>query len=392
MPAPRTRTMTATAPRFAVRSPDVTVEEAVSATQRDEFVRFQAECYPNDPNFVPPIIAERRDFIDARVNPFFQQARAAFFLARRGGRVVGRIAAVVDTRYNRFHDTLDGFFGLFECQNDPGLAAALFEVASDWVRKQGMKRLVGPVNLAFHYEAGLLVDGFDRVPSIMTPYNPRYYARLIEANGFTQMKELWSYELLATDFAEKLVRLADRARKSGEVRVRRLDTRNPENDIRRIKAIFETMLKPGFGFAPMSEAEFQGVVDRLRPVIQLRPELSLIAEVGGEAVAFGIMLPDMNIALKAAGGYLFPLGFAKMLWAARKIERLRALLFGIKDGFRRRGIDALLAHEMYKEATRLGYTSAEVGWVSEDDKLINRMILGTGAKRIKIYRIYERAV
>lgn len=392
MPTARTRPLTAAAPRFAVRSPDVSVEEAVSAGQRDEFIRFQAECYPDDPNFVPPIVAERRDFLDARVNPFFQQARAAFFLARRAGRVVGRIAAVVDTRYNRFHDTLDGFFGMFECQNDPGLAAALFEVAADWVRKQGMKRLVGPVNLAFHHEAGLLVDGFDRVPSIMTPYNPRYYARLIEANGFKQLKELWTYELLATDFAEKLVRLADRARKSGEVRVRRLDTKNPESDIRRIKAIFETMLKPGFGFAPMSDAEFQGAVDRIRPVIQLRPELSLIAEVGGEPVAFGIMLPDMNIALKAAGGYLFPLGFAKMLWAARKIERLRALLFGIKDGFRRRGIDALLAHEMYKEATRLGYTSAEVGWVSEDDKLINRMIVGTGARRIKVYRIYQRPV
>ncbi len=393
MPA-RARASQPTAPaRTAVRAPDVSVEELTTSAGRDEFVRFQLDCYAADDNFVPPIIAERRDFIDPGVNPFFQQAKAAFFLARRGGHVVGRVAAVVDGRSNRFHDTLDGFFGLFECQNDPGVAAALFEAAAEWVRRHGMKRLVGPVNLAFHHDAGLLVEGFDRPPSMMMAYNPRSYPRLVEANGFSKLKDLWSYELLtAQGFPEKLVRLADRARASGAVRVRRLDTRNPDADVRRIKAIYETMLKPGFGFAPMSDAELDAAVHRVRPVILLRPELSLIAEVGGEPVAFGITLPDTNLALKAAGGYLFPFGFARLLWAARRIDRLRVLLFGIKDGFRRRGIDALLAHETWKEAERLGYTSGELGWVMEDEKLINRTIQATGARRIKVYRIYQRPV
>lgn len=380
-------------PQHAVAAADVTVEEVSGSAGRDAFVRFQLEHYAGDTNFVPPIVAERRDFIDPKVNPFFGQARAAFFLAKRRGRTVGRIAAVVDSRYNRFHDSRDGFFGLFESQNDPGVAAALFERATEWVRRAGMQRLVGPINLAFHHDCGLLIDGFDRPPSMMMPYNPKYYARLVEANGFQKMKDLWSWELVAAQgLPDKVTRLAERVKATGHVRVRRLDTSNPEADIRRIKGIYEGMLRPGFGFAPMSDSEFDDLVHRVRPVILLRPELSFIAEVDGEAVAFGITLPDTNVALKAAGGYLFPFGLAKLLWAARKIERLRVLLFGIKDGFRRRGIDALLALETFQAAQKLGYASGEMGWVLEDDTLINRTIQATGARKIKTYRIYERPV
>lgn len=378
-------------PRFAARAADVSVEQVDGSWGRDAFVRFQLEHYAGDPHFVPPIVAERRDFLDPARNPFFREARAAYFLARRGGKTVGRIAACVDARYNRFHDTLDGFVGLFESENDPGLAAALFEAATTWLAKQGMRRVVGPVNLAFHHDCGLLIDGFERPPSMMMPYNPRYYARLFEANGFTRMKDLVSYELHAEQgLPEKVRRLAERCRASGVVRVRRLDTVNPEADVRRIKAIYETMLKPGFGFAPLTDAEFDQVVHRLRPIVLLRPELSLIAEANGEAVAFSITLPDTNIAQKAAGGYLFPFGLAKMLWAARGIDRLRGLLFGIKAGWRRRGIDALLAQETFQQAVKLGYKSAELGWVVEDDRLMNRTIQATGARRIKTYRVYER--
>jgi hypothetical protein len=371
----------------------VLVEEVTSARGRDEFIRFQLEHYAGDPNFIPPIVAERRDFIDVKVNPFFAQAEGAFFVARRRGRVVGRIAAVVDARYNRFHGTSDGMVGLFESQNDPGLAAALFEAAAEWVRARGMHRVIGPVNLAFHHDCGVLIDGFEKEPCMMMPWNPRYYARLFEANGFVKSRDLFSYELLASQgLPDKVVRLAERVKQTGRVRVRPLNTANPENDIRRIKAIYEGMLKPGFGFAPMSDAEFTMLVQRLRPVILMRPEMSLIAEADGEAVAFSITLPDTNPAQKAAGGYLFPLGLAKMLWAARDIDRLRGLLFGIKDGYRRRGIDALLMYETFAQATRLGYRAGELGWVLEDDKLIVRAIQATGAQRSKTFRIYERAV
>lgn len=377
----------------AVRSPDVTITEVTQPAQRDEFVRFPLSLYAGDPSYVTPIVAERRDFIDPRVNPFFREAVGALYLAHRNGRVVGRIAAFIDHRYNRFHGTAHGFFGLFECHNDPGTAAALFEAAAGWVKKQGFGSLMGPLSFAFHHEAGLLVEGFDRPPSMLMSYNLPYYGQLLEANGFTKLKDLCSYELTAqAQLPEKVIRLAERARSSGQVLVRRLETRNPERDLAKIRSILDGMLKPGFGFAPLNDGEFEWVVNRLRPVVLLRPELALIAEVAGEPVAFIVTLPDMAEAQQKAKGKLFPLGLLKILWAAREVDRLRVMMFGIKDGFRRRGIDALLAVETQREAQRLGYVSGEIGWAVEDDLLVNRTIQTTGARRIKTYRIYHREI
>lgn len=378
-------------PRFAVRAPGVTVEEVAGGRAKDEFLRFQLDHYAGDEAFVPPIIAERREFLDPKVNPFFSRARAAFFLARRSGKVVGRIAAIVDDRYNEFHGTHDGFVGFFESQNDPGLAAALFEAACGWLKRQGASRCIGPVNLGFHHEVGVQVLGHERQPTMLLPYNPPFYGVLFEANGFKKLKDLYSYEVLAIQgIPEKVRRLATRVKQSGRVVTRPINFAHPEKDLSRMEAIFHTMLRPGFGFAPITHVEFMGIVDRLRPLVVLRPELSLMAEVDGEVVGFCITVPDIHLAQKEARGYLFPFGLAKMLWKARSITRLRGLLFGIKDGWRRRGIDALLASETFEQALNLGYQSAELGWAMEDDTLVNRMLQATGAKHVKTFRVYER--
>lgn len=392
MPTHRTRTPLAISiPRFAVRAADVQVEEVAGARAKDEFIKFQLDHYGDDPNFVPPIVAERREFLDPKQNPFFENAKHTLFIARRGGKVVGRIAAVVDRRYNAFHGTQDGFVGFFESQNDPGLAAALFEAACTWLSREGMKRCVGPVNFAFHHDAGIQVLGHERFPAMLMPYNPAFYGVLWEANGFTKMKDLFSYEVQAIHgVPEKVRRLADRVRTSGRVKVRRLDVNNPERDLARMQGIFNTMIKPGFGFAPLSTAEFMSIVNRLRPLVMLRPELSFIAEVDEEPVGFSITVPDTHLAQKEANGYLFPFGLAKMLWKARSIERLRGLLFGIKDGWRRRGIDALLAYETFGQALKLGYQAGELGWAEEDDTLINRMLQAAGGQHVKTFRVYSR--
>jgi GNAT superfamily N-acetyltransferase len=178
------------------------------------------------------------------------------------------------------------------------------------------------------------------------------------------------------------------------VSVRRVDPQDSEHEGRRIKEIYDSMLKAGWGFTPLSDAEFDGAVNRLRPLVSMRPEMCSMAEADGEPVAYCITVPDMNQALRAAGGHLsrfgLPLGLMKMLWAARKIDRVRVLMFGVKPGWRRRGIDALIVDETFREARRLGYTSGELGPVREDESLIIRTLATMGARRIKVYRMYER--
>jgi GNAT superfamily N-acetyltransferase len=376
---------------------DLTVEAVDNPKARDEFIAYQFVIYKGDPCFVPPIIAERRDFLDRKKNPFLQHAELELFLARRDGRTVGRIAAVVDVQYNQFHNTEYGFLGMFECENDPAVAGALFDAAGAWLKKKGMKAVMGPVNLSFNHDCGLLVEGFDVPPAMMMPYNPRYYEALFTKNGFKKAKDLWSYEL-STQVAppEKVVRVAEKVRVQDGVRVRPLDMKNLAEETRRIKSIYNAMLERSWGFVPMNEDEFDLIAQRLKPLVQVRPELCLIAEVKDEPVAFSITLPDSNIAMKAANGRLttwgLPIGLARMLWAMRDIDRLRVLLLGVKPGYRRRGIDALLYLDTLRAARDLGYTGGELGWTSEDNDLINRAIESMGGRRYKTYRLFERPV
>jgi hypothetical protein len=384
-------------PPVAADTSDIVVETVRTRADLDTFIRFQLELYAGDRNFVPPIVAERRDFLDREKNPFFTHAEVELSIARRAGQVVGRIAAIDDALWNQFHDAETAFFGLFDVIDDPAVAAALLDRAAAFARGRGMKTLTGPMNLSTNHDCGTLVEGFDFPPAMMMPYNFRYYGKLQEAWGLKKMKDLFAYDL-STALAppEKVVRVAQRLRETQGVRVRPIDLRQLPEEIRRLKSIYNAMMDPAWLFLPMNEEEFDGIVARLRPLVRVRPELCLIAEVRGEPVAFSITLPDANRAIQAAGGYLtqwgLPVGLARMAWAARKIDRLRVLLFGIKPGFRRRGLDALLYLETLRTARRLGYDGGELGWVTEDNELMVRAIESMGARRYKTYRIYDRAL
>jgi GNAT superfamily N-acetyltransferase len=376
---------------------DVRIEPVRSLSDLDDFIRYQLELYREDPYFVPPIVAERRDFLNKRKNPFFTHAEVELFLAKRGNRVVGRIAAIDDALWNQFHNTETGFFGMFDAPNDEGIAHALLAAAAGFAKNRGMKTLGGPMNLSTNHDCGALVEGFEFLPAMMMPYNFRYYGSLLESWGLRKMRDLYAYDLsTAMTPPEKVVRIAERLKESEHVRVRPINVRDLPEEIRRLKSIYHAMLDPKWLFLPMNEEEFDAITARLRPLVRVQPELCLIAEVRGEPAAFSITLPDSNLAIRAANGQLtrwgFPVGLFKMAWAARDIERLRVLLFGIKPGFRRRGLDAVLGIETLRAARRLGYDGAELGWVTEDNELMNRAIESMGARRYKTYRIYEKAL
>jgi hypothetical protein len=140
---------------------DVEVTLVTSGIEKDRFVRFPFEVYQDDPFWVPPLIMERHEFLDPTRNPFFRHAEVSLFLARREGKVVGRIAAVEDRNYNAFHGCKVAYFGLFECIDDPGVAASLVAAARNWARWRGLQQIIGPMSLSTNQECGLLVDGFD---------------------------------------------------------------------------------------------------------------------------------------------------------------------------------------------------------------------------------------
>jgi GNAT superfamily N-acetyltransferase len=374
--------------------PDANVEvvRVQSGLEKDEFIRFQWKIYEADLHWVPPLLMERREFVDPAKNPFFDHADVALFVARRGGEVVGRIAAVEDRNFNAFHGTKTAYFGLYESVNDSGVAAALFKAAKDWARWRGLDTMLGPMNLSTNYEVGLLVEGFDSDPYIMMPYNPRYYGELFEACGLRKAKDLWAWERSAkTPPPERFTRIADKIRDHEEITIRSVKLKDFDAEAARIKEVYNAAWEKNWGFVPMTSAEFDKLARDLRQMIA--PELAIIAEHRGEPIAFSLTVPDYNQPLKKLNGrltsYGVPVGLAKLLWYARKIDRVRLIALGVKQGWRRRGVDAVLVVETIRRADRLGYAGGEISWTLEDNDLVNGPIEACGCTRTKVYRVYE---
>ncbi|QAT85632.1 hypothetical protein EJ065_4072 [Corallococcus coralloides] len=372
---------------------DVQVTPVRGAADRTAFIRLPYSLYRDDPNWVPPLEMERRDFLDPKKNPFFDYAEVELFLARRGQDVVGRVAAIKNPRHMEFHGTKEGFFGLFECVNDAGVARGLLDAASAWLKARGIDTVLGPANFSSNQDWGLLVEGYESPPALMMPYNPAYYAGLLETCGFTKAKDLFAFELSSsTPPPEKVARIAEKIRQREGVTVRPVNLKDFPAEVARIKQIYNAAWEKNWGFIPFTDREFEHMAKEMKAIV--RPELLLIAEVKGEPVAFSMTLPDANAAFKAANGRLttfgLPIGLVKLVLASRKLKRLRLLTLGIKEGYRRRGLDAILYLDTLRTAKELGYTGGEISWTLEDNHLVNRAIESMGGQRSKTYRVFQR--
>ncbi|GAA2449586.1 GNAT family N-acetyltransferase [Actinomadura vinacea] len=364
-------------------------------TRRDvrRFVEFRYRLHRDDPNFVPPLRRDARRLLDRRRNPFFAYGDVGLFIAETRGRVAGRIAAVHNPRHNRVHRTRDGFFGQFECVDDPAVAAALFAAAARWLRHRGLQTMLGPVDFTMNDECGLLVDGFDSPPRVLMPYNPAYYPALLGRCGLEKATDLWTWECATAPLDPRLTRIAEHVRRRDGLTVRPADLRDFDAELARIKRVHDSAWRDNWGFVPMTDAEFTALARRLRRIAD--PGLIQLVEAGGEPVAVGLGLPDFNQALPAARGRLttfgVPIGLARLALAARRVDRVRGVLCGVVAEYRRRGLEALLYARVWDAMAAGGYRGGiEMGWTLEDNRAINQSMQALGAVHAKTYRIYRR--
>jgi GNAT superfamily N-acetyltransferase len=352
------------------------------------FIELPYALYRNDPYWVPPLRIQVKELIDRKKHPFYANADAEFFLARRNGEVVGRIAAIFDRAHNRFHDESAGFFGFFECVDDASVAEALLARAREWVDRRGAKFLRGPVNPSTNYECGMLIDGFDSSPMVMMPYNPRYYPVLMDRVGLSKSKDLLAYVSHAQRIdMKKIERVADRVLATNGVTVRPINMKDFDAEVARVWEVYSKAWSRNWGFIPMSREEFQVMGKEMKQI--LKPELVLIGEVEGRVVGFALALPDVNFALKPAGGSLLPTGILKILYYQRLIKSVRVLALGVEERYRASGVGAAFYATLVRNARKLGYGDCEMSWILEDNTLMNRALEVMGARRYKTYRIYD---
>ena len=354
-----------------------------------DFVEFPYSVYKDDRHWVPPLRIAVKELLDRSKHPFYQNADAEFFLAKRDGRVVGRIAAVLDRNHNKFHEENTGFFGFYESVDDAEVASALLNTARKWVVDRGAKLLRGPMNPSTNYECGMLIEGFESSPMIMMTYNPRYYPTLMDRAGLRKSKDLRAYVNKADSVQlEKIGRVADRKLARSGVTVRPINMKQFDAEVSRIWEVYNGAWKRNWGFVPMTKEEFFLMGKEMKQI--LKPEFVLIGEASGKAIGFALALPDVNIALKPARGSLFPTGLLKILYYQRLIKSLRVLALGVVEEYRTSGVAAAFYATLVREARKLGYSGdCEMSWILEDNVLMTRSLEVMGAKHYKTYRIYE---
>jgi len=371
----------------------VRVDAVGNRADMRRFIRFPWRLYANDPHWVAPLLLERRQFFDERRNPFFRHAEAQYFLARRDEEIVGTIAAAVDQNYVDFQKQPIGYFGFLEMIDDAEVAGALLDAAASWLRARGMQIMRGPHNFTTNHEVGLLIDGFDHDPVVLTTYNPPYYQRLCEQAGLQKAKDLYAYWLDAGSTAPPgLVEAAERVRERAQVRITKMNLRDYRNEARRVQKIYNQAWSGNWGFVPVTDEEIEEMARGLRLLAD--PDLVLFAWVEGEPepVGFVVCLPDINRALKPLRGHLFPFGWLRLLLARRHIHFVRIFTLGVLPDHHPLGIGALLYLETWQAGVRKGYTAGEMSWILEDNGPMNAAMQMVNARVYKTWRIYDRAL
>jgi GNAT superfamily N-acetyltransferase len=355
------------------------------------FIKLPWRLYRNEPNWVPPLVFDRKRFLDRSRNPFFKHAEVELFLAWRGETPVGRISAQIDRNFNEFQHHEWGMFGFFECENDPEAAQALLSTAEDWLRARGRDRMVGPMDFTTNDECGILVEGYDLLPTVLTNWHHPYYPGLIERAGLTKAMDLYMWSLDVADRASVHPAIwrvaADVERKYG-ITVRNMRKKDMQAEIGRFLQVYNAAWERNWGFVPLTEEEVRHYAKDLKPVLD--ENWAFIAEKDGEPVGAALTLPDYNQVLCHLNGRLLPFGWAKALWYRRKIDRVRVFALGVKPEYQHTGVGAKLYEMHWDAGERTQQGRGETGWTLESNKPMNRAMERMGGKVVRTYRVYEK--
>ncbi len=357
----------------------------------DEFVGFEFQHYKNDPLYVPPLKAEAKKLLDSKNNPFYKNAKRALFLAKKEGKIAGRIAAIVNYRHNQYHNDKVGFFGFFESINDIDVAKALFAKAEEFLKKNNLEYIRGPISPSMNDISGLLIKGFFNEPVFMMPYNKYYYSELIESCGFKKIKDLYAFYLTtANKPKERLLKLAGYVQKKFKIELKSFSKKHFDDDVKVIHKLYCEAWKNNWGFVPPTYEEFYYGIKDFKTMVD--EELVIIAYKDGKPCGFSAIVPDFNQLLKKLGGKITPFNLPTLIFGLKKINNYRLITLGVTDNCRKMGVDLLLYIKSFEVVERRKGRGGELSWTLEDNDSINKPIMKMGAEHYKTYRIYQKGI
>jgi len=367
----------------------ITVE---GRSELKDFIDLPWKIYAGYPNWVPPLKKEVRHILDPRKHPFWEFSERILFLVRRGSETVGRIAGIIDSHNNEYHNEKMGVWGFFECVDDQEVAAALFSSVETWVRRKGMTFMRGPLSPSTNYETGLLIEGFDYSPAVMMAYTPPYYPKLVESCGFSKEKDLLAF-LIDGEYRlpEWMERLAVKISQKKGIHIRLYRPKEEDAEFALIREIYNDAWADNWGFVPLSENEMKEIQKNVMEFTD--PDLAFFIYYNDKPAAVCVIFPDMNPLLKRFNGRVGLTGVLKFLMYRNEIKGLRCLMFGVKQEYRQLGIPMLAFQHIYEIARKQKkYQNLEMGWTLEDNESINALIEEADAKQYKRYRLFSKSL
>jgi GNAT superfamily N-acetyltransferase len=373
----------------------VDVGEVSGGGDLKRFIDLPFRLHANHPLWVPPLKVERRLFLSRRLNAFFSHGEAAYFLARRDGRVTGRVSAHINTAFNHHHDASWGWFGFLELEDDPEVAAALLDTAAAWLAERGCDRMVGPADFSMNDESGVLIEGFDLRPMIRQPWHPPYYQRLMEGAGMEKAMDLLMWNLEVSDRTKVLpviFDLAEKVESEHGIRVRPMRRRQLRKDLDAFAEVYNSAWSKNWDFVPYSKKDLDAYAQELHLVFD--KHWFMIAERidTGEVVGMAMTIPDINQVLQKMHGRLLPLGWWHFLNKGRIMDRVRVGFLGVKPEYQHTGVAAKLYVEHFNAAATRRQSGGEMGWILETNTAMNRGMEAMGGRIVKRYRVYERSL
>ena len=374
---------------------EIEIREIAAGSDPREFIDASHAVFEGDPNFIAPLeMFDIKPRLDPKKNPFFKRGEAVYFVARRGGKLVGRVSASIDHEHNRVWKEKTGFYGLFDTIDDDAVGAALLDRAAAWLKAKGMTRMSGPFGLYANEEIGTLIEGFDSPPVLMMAHSRAWQGRVTEAWGLTKEKDLYAWRYDVGEFPKRVEKAWADMKAIPELKLRSVNTSKMHDEVKVIMDIYNDAWEGKWGFVPALPDELEKMSEDLKLIID--SDLAFIAEVDGKPIGMCILLPNMNECIRDIGGKEFPFGIVKALWRLKVSgpKSARLMLLGIRKelrGVRKyMPLSAAMYVEVAKRASAKGYTWGELSWTREDDSPINSGIAAMGAKIYKRYRVYTK--
>lgn len=359
--------------------------------QTKKFIDFPHDLYAGDPNYVPELYIGQKELLSPKKNPFFKHSKAQCYLAVEGKKIVGRIAAIYNRNYNEYANCNVGFFGLYDVINNYEVSEALLDTVVNWCTTESVTSILGPTNLTTNDTAGLLVDGYNLPPTAMMTYNKPYYLEHLERYGFGKKTDLLAYEVTEDKVNMKSVKIAgmleERLMRKG-ITVRDANMKNIDQEIKGVHKIYLEAWDKNWGFVPATNDEFDHIVEGLKLVID--PQFAQIAECDGRMIGFALAIPDINQIMRTIKkGRLFPTGIFKLLTGRSKIKKIRIILLGVVEEYRKMGIEGIFYARIISNGLAKGIHTAEASWILEDNEMMNKGLQNMNAEVTKRYRILE---